>query len=570
MKKIKILLSAFLVLAFIFSCEEDNLDPIGEWDLSEPSLLTTNETLVLNENQPDETFEFTWDPAISTERYQVRYTLILSTPGNYEDPLLSKASENGGRDTNGSFTASEMDLALSYAGFEAGKEVDLEITVLAKSIDKQTTDSVEVSVKRFETEYLPEQLFLSGEATEAGSDLSQALSLRSLKDADNNPTNVFEIYTHLEAGAGFKIYSESSLPAHIYGGSEGNLVKNGDPIMVAETGEYRLTVDLAEGTYNLQKIDHLSVVGDVIAAGWGGDEPLEYQANGVWEAQLSLNSGGFLFRLNGDWGYLFKRIVGTQNEIYMESQAGDAGIEIEDLSLDAPGDYTVTVDLSGDTYTYSLESNQVSNPPSETPDALYLLADGEVVFEFNKEDDKFMSGTYIPLQAEVIYELNSAIDGTGTAYSLDGIIGETSNPDGDSAFGSLGLLESPGDISPARDQAYSLEFNFATGAVNWKYYNIKLFHWDEEGGGWDSRDEFLMTYVHPHKFTTTQALEAGYNLKFNSPWDIQLGADDPEALSGTMTNGGPNFTNITTSGTYEVNIEVSNDYETGTYEFILQ
>ena len=152
MKKIKILLSTFLVLAFIFSCEEDNLDPIGEWDLSEPSLLSTNESMVLNEDQPNETFEFTWDPAVSTERYQVRYTLILSTPGNYEDPLLSKASENGGRDTNGSFTASEIDLALSYAGYNAGTEVDLEVVVLANSIDKQTTDAAEVSVKRFETE----------------------------------------------------------------------------------------------------------------------------------------------------------------------------------------------------------------------------------------------------------------------------------------------------------------------------------------------------------------------------------------------------------------------------------
>lgn len=570
MKKIKILLSTFLVLAFIFSCEEDNLDPIGEWDLSEPSLLSTNEALVLDEDQPNETFEFTWDPAVSTARYQVRYTLLLSSPGNQEDPLLSKASENGGRDTKGSFTAGEIDLALSFAGFEAGEEVDLEVTVIAESIDKQTTDSAEISVMRFETEYLPEDLFLSGDATEAGSDLSQALSMRSLKDADNNATDVFEIYTHLEAGAGFEIYSDNSLPAHSYGGSEGNLVKNGDPITVTETGEYRLTVDLAEETYSLLKVDHLSVVGDVIAAGWGGDEPLEYIGNGVWESQLSLNAGGFLFRLNGDWGYLFKRIVGTQNELYMESQAGDAGIEIEDLSLDAPGNYTITVDLSGDTYTYALVSNQTSNPPSETPDALYLLADGELVFEFNKEEDKFMSGTYIPLEAEVNYQLNSAEDGTGTAYSLDGIIGETSNPDGDSAFGSLVLLEGQANVSPARDQAYSLEFDFATGVVNWKYYNIKLFHWDEEGGGWDDRDEFLMTYVHPHKFTTTQDLEAGYHLKFNSPWDIQLGGDDPDALSGTMTNGGPNFTNISTSGTYEVNIEVTNDYETGTYEFILQ
>ena len=80
-----------------------------------------------------------------------------------------------------------------------------------------------------------------------------------------------------------------------------------------------------------------------------------------------------------------------------------------------------------------------------------------------------------------------------------------------------------------------------------------------------------MTYVHPYQFTLTEDLEAGYHMKFNSPWDIQFGADDPEAMSGTMTNnGGENFVNITNSGSYEVNIEVTDDYATGTYEFISQ
>lgn len=574
MKKIRTLLFAFLAVSFMVSCEEeDNMDPVGEWELSDPLLLSAEEALILDETIPNEEIEFNWDPAVSSENYQVRYTVIIDTLGseNYNSPILSKPSGNGGRETTASFTASEIDLALSYAGFNAGTEADVEVAVIAKSIDKETKDVQNFLIERFKTEYKPQQLFLTGAATESGTDLSQAIVMRALNDANGNPTYAFETYTHLEAGEAFRFFSRQQLPAHIYGGSDGQITKNGDPITINESGEYKVTVDLEENTYNLVKIDRLSIVGDVVPGGWNGDEALEYAGNGIWQAEMFLQvpengQGGFLFRLNQDWGYLFKRIAGTQNELYMESQAESAGISIEDIPLNMAGNYTVTVDLSGSSYTYSLERKQVSNPPSETPDELYLLSNGETVAKFNKDEDVFRSEAYIALQADVPYQLNSAEDGSGTAYSLNGIIGETSNPDGDSAAGSIAIIESNDDILVARDQAYQLNLDFGSANASWKYYNIKLFHWSN----WDDRDEFLMTYVHPHQFTTTQDLEAGYEMKFNSPWDVQFGADNPSAMSGTMTNAedSANFVNITASGTYEVNIRISEDYQTGTYEFI--
>ncbi|MCM4160877.1 hypothetical protein FHG64_17805 [Antarcticibacterium flavum] len=572
MKKIKILLCAFIALGFLYSCEEeDNMAAIGEWDLSEPVLELSNSNIILNETIPGESFEFSWEPAVSSERYQVRYTLVIDTVGSddYNSPILSKVSGNGGRETSASFTASEIDQALSFAGYEAGAESNVEIAVIATSIDKQAVDAQELSVTRFETEYKPQNLYLSGVGTEAGTNLADAIPFRALNNADGQLTYRFETYTQLEAGQGFRIYSNPGMPAHIYGGNDGELVKNGGAISVAESGVYRLTIDLETETYELLKIDRLGIVGDVIPDGWGGDEALEYTGNGTWKSEMSLQEGGFLFRLNGDWGYLFKRIQGTQDRLYMESQAGDAGIQIEDIPLSTAGNYIITVDLSGDTYTYSLEREAVvSNPPSETPENLYLLSNGETVATFEKDGDVFRSVTYIALQASASYQLNSAEDGSGTAYSLNGMIGDTSNPDGDSAAGSIPLVEGEDDIAVARDQAYLLNFNFESGSLSWKYYNIKLFHWSN----WDDRDEFLMTYVHPYKFTTTQPLEAGYEMKFNSPWDIQFGADDPSAMSGTMTNAGDssNFVNITSSGTYTANIEVSEDYQTGTYEFIAE
>ncbi len=578
MKKIKLLFCAFMAFSFLVSCEEDNLDPIGEWELSEPVLSIAADNIVLDQNNPSEAFEFTWTASESSERYQVRYTLVIDTVGSleYTTPILSKTSGNGGKETMASFTASEMDLALSYAGFVSAGDAQVELVVLAMSLDTQSLDSQEISITRFETEYKPQQLFLSGEATEAGMDLSQAIPLGSFSNASGNSTYAFETYTHLEAGQGFKLYSHNAMPAHLYGGSEGLLVKNGQAISVPESGEYRLSVNLEENTYQVLKIDYLSIVGDVIPNGWGGDEPLEYKGKGVWQAEMYLQTpesgqGGFGLRANGDWGYLFKWISGTEGQLQMESQVGDSGIQIENIPLGMAGNYIVTASLSGPAYTYTLEREQTNAPPSETPEALYLLSDGEIISTFEKDEDVFKSLVYVPLQAAVSYQLNSASDGSGTGYSLDGVIGNSTNPEGDSVFGNIGLIENPGNLSVARDQAYLLEFNFENGNASWKYYNIKIFHWDEAGGGWDDRDEFLMSYVHPHKFTTTSDLKSGYDMKFNSPWDLQFGTDNPTAMSGPMANGvGSNFKNISTGGSYKVDIELTNTYQTGTYQFTAQ
>lgn len=576
MKKLLTLFCAFMALALVVSCQEDdNMAPIGKWELSQPHLELNSAEITLNEELPNQRFEFSWDPAVSSERYQVRYNIVIDTVGSedYSTPILSKISEDGGKATTISLTATEIDLALSYAGFPAKEEANLEIAVVATSMDKQSSHAREISFKRFVTEHQPQQLFLSGAATETGSDLTQALPLRVLKDAEGNLIDVFEIYTHLEAGEGFKIYSRQQLPAHVYGSDQqGQLAKNAAAINVAESGEYRLRVNLVTETYELLQIDRLSVVGDAIAAGWDGEEALEYAGNGVWERTLSLTvpdglQAGLVFRLNGDWDYLFKKVAGSANELYLESEAEAAGKTVEDVQLLSPGEHVVRVSLTGDTYTYSLDKQQSANPPSETPESLFLLADGVTIASFEKDGDVFRSNVFVPLQAAVSYSLNSLEDGSGIAYSLTAPPGESSNPDGDAVVGNTGIVESQDPTVVARDQAYQLSFDFSQGSLSWKYYNMKLFHWDDASGDWDNRDEFLMNYVHPLGFTTTQNLKAGYAMKFNSPWDVEFGADDPDAMSGGMTHGGPNFENITTSGSYIVDIQVEDDYSSGNYNF---
>lgn len=582
MKKIYLWMPVMFMLAMVWSCEEkENLDPVGNWELSTPGLSSPsdNAAVVLDENEPDAVINFEWQAAKTTNRFGVDYTFVLVPEGSddYDNALFRITPGNAGRELFVSPTAEEVDYALWAACYPAGSAVDLQWVVIAKAIEKEAIASQNISVTRFETEYVPETSFIYGSGAEAGDNAANATPMRARLDADGNTTGVFDVYTTLTAGGTYYFRDQANTQSRLYGGADGALEGCGPAITAPETGQYRVTVDLINNTYELLHIDRWSLVGDAVEGGWGGDVPLTYKGNGVWESQtefyLPYDGAGFIFRANGDWGYLLKRIKGSATannkggQLVMESEAGTVGVEFEDVP-GTLGLHTVTLDLNAGGYTYSLveveqepaaaiigettnlEGDAVSGSfdvaDIDTPDQVFLLADDAVVAEFTKDGDVFSSEKFLALEASKTYTLNTADDGSGDEIVI-------------------------GNVSVARDQAYRISIDFETGKLSWKYYNMKLFHWDEAGGGWDARDELVMTYSHPYIFEVTATLTSGFHSKFNSPWEVQFGTSGT-ALTGTMDNvdGGPNFTGIVQSGTYVAKIVVSDDYTTAAYSFVKQ
>lgn len=585
MKKIQKILSFILLTSLALSCgEESNMDPIGSWELSNPtpSLPANNASVVLNDNLPASPVRFEWQAAEASSRFIVQYTVALVVAGStdYAHALMTLAPGNSGKNLFAETTAQQLDYVLWTHCYPAGAEVDLEWAVLAKAIDKTTVARQAFTITRFENEYMPETMYITGSATEVGEDVTEATRMRTLTDTNGNPTYIFDVYTTLTEGETYHFRDESNASSKVFGGVEGTLEGCGASLVAPETGQYRITINLNTNTYSLLKIDRWSLVGDAVEGGWGGDVALMYQGNGVWGASLEFYkpypTAGCIFRANGDWGYLLKRVVGTATsnntggDVIMESEAGGMGLQFEDVPGPEAGPYLVTLNLSADAYTYSFEVDGSVEPaptiigettsPNEnavsgnfdigqydTPADLYLLADGELVGTFTKDGNSFLSQKFWALEASKVYTINSASDGSGTTY------GESND----------------GEMAVARDQAYQLTVNFETGKLAWKYYNIKLFHWDEVGGGWDARQELLMTYSHPHTFEVTGTLSAGFHSKFISPWDIQFGSD-ATTLSGTMTNGGENFKGIVLNGTYDASIVITDDYTSCAYTFVKQ
>ncbi|TLX74627.1 hypothetical protein E9993_11970 [Labilibacter sediminis] len=578
-KKLNIIV-ALLVMIMAWGCEEDsNLQPEGKWELSSPADLSVSigNAITLDESKPDEELTFTWTPAHSSANYNVFYELhIVKVSAKDTTSLLVVDSDNGGKDTQAKINAKVIDEALSIGGFPANQEASVKYTVRAKCLSKTSDAPYEdIAVTRFATEIIPDQLFISGLATENGDDLSEAIQLKRLNDENLNPSNKFEIYTKLLAEKEFQFYSAQSLPAHQYGGAEGELVKSGVALTVSEEGVYKINIDLDNNTYSMFKVDFLGAIGSVFETGWGGDQLLEYQGLGVWKASIDfVAEGGFIFRANKNWVNILKRVVGTSNQIVAESDAASQGVSYEDIPSNVKGLHILTLDLSANGYSFSIEEDPdapIGGDPIEAPESLYLLGGGAVIDQLTKQGDVFTSTKNLALQAGVEYQLNTASDGSGTSYTIDVNLGVTESPEDVRVMVNSNLFDTSGNITVERDQAYQLEINFAEAKLKWSYYNLFMFHWDEINQGWDNREEFLLTYEHPYKWNLTADLTADFDHKFFSPWDNDFGADDPSALSGTMTNkGGSNFRNITNSGTYLISIELSEDYSIGTYEFVAQ
>ncbi|WP_066834080.1 hypothetical protein [Rufibacter ruber] len=495
-----------------------------------------------------------------------RFVVDSAANADFSTPIFSMHTGNGGKNSFIEPTAIELDQALSAAGYDANSTVPLKWAVVAQSLSKEMISSAKlVSVKRFKNETAT--LYISGSATEKGTDVGQAIMMRPRKDSDGKPTNVFDVYTKLTAGGTFQFYSQPNVNSIVFGADgNGKIKKKGTAIAAPGAGTYRITVDLNNNTYSFLKIDKWSVVGGAFASGWGGDEPLQYQGNGVWTSVVDIaKTEGFIFRANGDWGVAMKRVKGTTNQLVLESQAAAEGKQFEDIPATATGKHIITLNLSGDQYTYSLVKD---NRPTSMPDKLFLLQGSYVVAEFNIDGNNFSSTVFLALESDKAYTLNSARDGSGTAFTTSAKIGETASPNADAVSATVDFREGTGAIAVARDQAYQITLNFATKKMTWKYYNLKLFHWNDNGG-WDARSEYVMTYKHPYTFEGTHALSANFDSKFNSPWEVQFGTSS-SALTGNMTNGGPNYKGITQAGSYKATLVVGNDYKTAQYSFVKQ
>ncbi|MBR8536985.1 SusE domain-containing protein [Carboxylicivirga sediminis] len=562
----KHILWAALLMLTLWSCEEkSNLQPEGNWDLSAPALMPLNgdNKLVLDEANPHGKITFNWEAAVSSAKYGVYYTVVIDSlnASDVNQPIIQFKSLEGGKSNSASITNLELNDALYMAGFLPGQELELQWAVQAVCLSKMTSDEADVTVTRYDDD----KLFLSGSATEVGDNVTNAIKMMRLSNGAGEKLKLYESYTELKANEGFMVFNGRSENAIAYGvDNEGKLVRDGQPITVDADGVYRINIDFETMSISFHKVDRLGLIGSPLAGGWGADEALEYIGMGVWQSDISFpGTGGYIIRANNNWEGIIKHKSGSVNDVVREDFGNEQGIAFEDFQQNEAGLYTVTLTLDGNNYTMNLEK-----APEQR---MYVIANGTDAYELTMVGDGiFATTSYIALQTTDNVLVNTKADGSGISYSISDAMGQG---DDNKVEATASMSESTTPFSPVVDQAYGFVIDVKTGELKWHYYNLKLFHWDEVGGGWDTRTETLLSYSHPFTFTATADLQAGYHSKVFSPWEILFGAatsEDVNALSGNMLNdgGAANIDNISTSGSYDFTLTITADYSTGTFEFV--
>ena len=176
-------------------------------------------------------------------------------------------------------------------------------------------------------------------------------------------------------------------------------------------GDYTITLDLNADTYSFDPqmtggggfSRNIGIIGDATPGGWDTDTDMTYEGDSVWTIDVTLTDGEVKFRADDAWDDDW----GTDGDD-PQFPTGTAQYKGANIPVVA-GDYTVTLDLLNDTYTFSPQDdgnniNSVGIIGDATPggwdddtdmadqgNGVYTitltLTDGEVKFRANDEWD---------------------------------------------------------------------------------------------------------------------------------------------------------------------------------------
>jgi hypothetical protein len=223
------------------------------------------------------TLYFEWEPARAEDSGGVLYEVVFDrADGDFSDPLVIVAADNNGGTNHATITHKQLNRIAALAGVESASRGTLKWTVYSskginpvKAVEERTLALTRLA--GFAD--IPSQLYITGEGTEAGADLAQALVTKKLAEGE------FEIYTKLTEGRSFRFVSAVSGTPVEYSLSGEKIVEGGTSA-ASKTGIYRYYLDFNIGSFTMKEVTKVSLF-----LNWSQHKiELPYKAFGVWEA----------------------------------------------------------------------------------------------------------------------------------------------------------------------------------------------------------------------------------------------------------------------------------------------
>jgi len=289
----------------LFACSSDGevrgLKVSAVKELYEPA----NEKAIILQASASATVFFSWEPAIAEDGGMAMYEVAFDKPsGNFSEPVFIVASDKNGGACSATLTHKQLNQIAALAGVESAATGTLKWTVFSSKgvnpvkADKERTIVI-TRLPGFAN--IPDKLYITGDATETGTDLSKAYIMKKVQDGE------FEIYTQLTAGKTFKFVNSTSGTPTEYSLSGEKIVFNGTS-SVSKTGIYKYYLDFNIGSFSMKEVTRVCLF-----LNWSQRKiDLPYVGDGIWQL-LNHTITGLTGSDNTDDRYKFR----------MESSTGE-------------------------------------------------------------------------------------------------------------------------------------------------------------------------------------------------------------------------------------------------------
>ncbi len=294
---IKLTMIFSFLLAFL-ACSQDgevrHLGVTAVKKLYEPD----NGKAITLESSASATLYFAWEPAQAEDGGMVMYEIAIDkADGDFSDPIYITASDNNGGTNSATILHKQLNVIAQEAGIGSGQAGTLKWTVYSsKGINpvKAEEERTFTLTRPEGFAEIPDQLYITGDATEVGDDVANAMVMRKVTDGE------FEIFMELTAGKTFKFVSGTTGEPVEYSLNGEKLVIGGTS-SVLETGIYMYYVDFNSSSFITKKVNSVNLF-----LNWAQIEhELTYKGLGLWEI-TNLAISGLEDDENDDDRYKFR------------------------------------------------------------------------------------------------------------------------------------------------------------------------------------------------------------------------------------------------------------------------
>lgn len=272
---IKILVAGLLVFAGISCTENLDYEPGGVGSVTELMTPSTGYYVEL-QSASTATLDFAWAPSLAEDGQNPHYEVVFYKNAQGGEPVYRV---DAGYTASVAITHKEINRAAGAAGVETGADGIVYWAVVAS---RGVTESpVTVTPRRLELKRLlgfnviPTELYITGEGSEGGADLSAAQKARC------NAEGEFTLYTKIESGKGFTFVSSLGDDRTTYTIVNGILDdQSTTPATLGETAVYRIKLDFNIRSITLSKVNRVTYN---FAPRREDNRDMTYIGNGCWK-----------------------------------------------------------------------------------------------------------------------------------------------------------------------------------------------------------------------------------------------------------------------------------------------